>query len=303
MTCSSWPGSALTRSSDGSRAVTSLMCSPIKRCRSDSARVTTLVEIEHLRLQDLLAAEGQQLLGQRRGAFAGPPHLLDVGARGMPGLEFLEHEVAVAEDGREQVVEVVGDAAGQASDGFHLARLLELILERAARVLHLRPRLEIVDQPLLGTFDLARHDVEGARQPANLIATGAADASRVVALGDGFSRVGQRRQRRGDLPGKQRHQDHRAPHQHCRDEEDPAEEVPGRRHHGLARKLDPDPPRRVCDLADGSDVGRAIGRARTRTSRARRCRPAAAGSAARDRSTRRRPRCQPAPWPLRRRGD
>ena len=128
------------------------------------------VEIEHLRLQDLLTAEGQQLLGQRCGAFAGPPHLLDVGACGMPGLEFVEHEVAVAEDDGEQVVEVVGDAAGEASDGFHLARLLELILQSAARVFHLHPCLEIVDQPLLGTLNLARHDVESTRQPANLIA-------------------------------------------------------------------------------------------------------------------------------------
>ncbi len=129
-----------------------------------------LIEVQHLRLQDLLAAEREQLLGQRRGAFTGPPHLLDVGARGMPGFEFLEHQVAVAEDGREQVVEVVRDAAGQAADGLHLPRLLELFLERVARLLHLRPRLEIVQQSLLGAFDLAGHRVERARQPADLVA-------------------------------------------------------------------------------------------------------------------------------------
>ena len=178
----------------------------------------------------------------------------------MSRLEFLEHEVAVAEDGREQVVEVVGDAARQAPDGFHLARLLELILERAARVLHLRPRLEIVQQPLLGTFNLVRHRVKRPRQPANLIAAGPADASRVIALRDGLGGVGQRGQRRRDLPRKHRHQDHGAPHQHCSDEEDPAQEVLGRRHDGLAWKLDPDAPRGVCDLAHRSDAGRVVGR-------------------------------------------
>ena len=39
---------------------------------------------------------------------------------------------AVAADDGEQVVEVVGHAAGQAADGLHLLRLAELLLQLAA---------------------------------------------------------------------------------------------------------------------------------------------------------------------------
>ncbi len=261
-----------------------------------------LVEFEHLWLQDLLAAEGQQLLRQRRRAFTGPPHLLDVGARGVPGFEFLEHQVAVPQNGREQVVEVVRDTARQSSDGFHLARLLELFFERVPRVFHLRPGLEILDQPPLGTFDLAPHGVERARQPANLIAARAADPPRVVAHRDGFGGVGERRQRGGDLRGKQRHQDHGAPHEHEGDKEDLAEKRFGRGHDGLAWKLDPDTPRRPGDLADGADACGAVGRFVSRTCRARRPPPAGAGPGSSDPSRRGRRRCRPAPARRRRPG-
>ena len=115
-----------------------------------------LIEIEHLRLQDLLAAEGQQLLREQRGAFAGPPHLLDVATRRVGGLEIVEHEVAVAEDGGQQVVEVVRHPAGQAAHRLHFARLLQLLFEGATRLLHLRAHLQVVDQALLRAFDLVR---------------------------------------------------------------------------------------------------------------------------------------------------
>ena len=44
-------------------------------------------------------------------------------------LHVLQHQFAVADDDREKVVEVVRDAAGQPSDGFHLLRLPELLFE------------------------------------------------------------------------------------------------------------------------------------------------------------------------------
>ena len=218
-----------------------------------------LIEFQHLWLQDLLAAEGQQLLRQRRRAFAGAPHLLDVGARGVPGLEFLEHQIAVPQNGREQVVEVVRDTPGQSSDGFHLARLLELFFERTPRVLHHRPGLEILDQPPLGTLDLAPHGVERARQPADLIAASAANPPRVVAHRDGFGGMCERCQRCGDLRGKQRHKGHGTPNEHEGDKEDLSEKRCGRGHDGLAWKLDPDTPRRSGDLTNGADASGAVG--------------------------------------------
>ena len=48
---------------------------------------------------------------------------------GSPGAEAIEDQIAVAVDHREQVVEVVRDAAGQPADRFHLLRLTELLLQ------------------------------------------------------------------------------------------------------------------------------------------------------------------------------
>jgi hypothetical protein len=49
-----------------------------------------------------------------------------------------QHEVAISQDRRQDIVEIVGDAAGQLSDRLHLGRLGDLALEpvRLAIVLH-----------------------------------------------------------------------------------------------------------------------------------------------------------------------
>ena len=48
---------------------------------------------------------------------------------GIGGIEPVERHLAESDDGGQQVVEVVRDAAGQLSDSFHLLRLPELLLE------------------------------------------------------------------------------------------------------------------------------------------------------------------------------
>ena len=50
---------------------------------------------------------------------------------GSCGERRVEGHVAVAEHRRQEVVEVVGDAAGELADGLHLLRLAELLLEDA----------------------------------------------------------------------------------------------------------------------------------------------------------------------------
>ena len=84
------------------------------------------VEIQHARLQDLLAAEGQQLPGQSRGAFPGLMDLLEVGPQRIARAQVGEQQLAVAVDDGQQVVEVVSHAARQTPDRFHLLGLLEL---------------------------------------------------------------------------------------------------------------------------------------------------------------------------------
>ena len=90
------------------------------------------VQVEQRRLDDLLAAEGEQLARQARGTRARPLDLRHVDLARIVGIEIVQYQVAVPENHGQQIVEVVRDAAGQPPDGFHLLRLLVLLFERAA---------------------------------------------------------------------------------------------------------------------------------------------------------------------------
>ena len=78
-----------------------------------------------------LAAEGEQLRGQGGGPFTGIAHLSQRLAPGRHWRLVVEQQRGVAVDHREQVVEVVGDAARQLSDRLHLLRLPDLLAEPA----------------------------------------------------------------------------------------------------------------------------------------------------------------------------
>ena len=213
-----------------------------------------LVEVQYLWLQDLPAAEGEKLSRERCRTLAGAAHVLDIGARGMARLEFLEHEVAVAEDRRQQVVEVVRDAAGQAADRLHFARLHQLVLELPTVFLHFGAGLQVLEQPLLRAGNLLAHRVEGARQPSDLVAAVARNALPVVALRDALGGVGQFDQRPSDLRRDERDKDDRDPDDDAADHENPRTERGSGRHHERARKLHPDAPGRAWDDAHGADT-------------------------------------------------
>src|SRR5207248_234170 len=95
-----------------------------------------VVEADDAGLDDLPPAEGEQLVGQGRGAFGGAADLLDVAAdlRPAAGLltggriaggdaDLLLDEGGVVEDDGEQVVEVVRHAAGELTEAFQPLRL------------------------------------------------------------------------------------------------------------------------------------------------------------------------------------
>jgi hypothetical protein len=93
------------------------------------------VEAEDDRAGDLLAAEQEQLAGEAGGAFGG---VFDVeqafGERGgallsRHGFHAAEQEFTLAEDDGEEIVEVVGNAAGQPPDGLHLLGVAKLCFE------------------------------------------------------------------------------------------------------------------------------------------------------------------------------
>ena len=71
-----------------------------------------LTKVEHLRLEHLLTAEGEELFREVRGPHPCCVDLFDVGAEDLVELELGADHFCVAEDDGQDVVEVVRDAAG-----------------------------------------------------------------------------------------------------------------------------------------------------------------------------------------------
>ena len=95
-----------------------------------------VVEVEGAVVEALLAGEGEELLRQRRGALS---RLADIAHRpahpalvGVRSLQVGRQGIGVAEDHLEQVVEVVGDAAGELTERLHLLRLVQRFLRGPA---------------------------------------------------------------------------------------------------------------------------------------------------------------------------
>ena len=88
-----------------------------------------VVEIQYPRLEDLLAAESEQLAGQCGGADSGRHHFSDSFACGCARWQVRQEEFAIPSDDRQEVVEVVGHASGEAPDGLHPLCLAKLLLE------------------------------------------------------------------------------------------------------------------------------------------------------------------------------
>ncbi len=117
------------------------------------------VQVDDLRRQHLLAAEGEQLARKRGGAFGGAGDFLSGTAKFGVGRHALEQEFRVAGDHHQQVIEVVRDASGETADGFHFLRLAELLLEGAALGDVLGE--DFVGGAVLGIFDGAAGHASG----------------------------------------------------------------------------------------------------------------------------------------------
>ena len=88
-----------------------------------------VADVEHARLQCLLAREGQQLPHEIGGAVAVLLDLHDVGERRVARPEPHQQQVAEPDHRGQQIVEIMRDAAGELSDRLHLLRLRELHFE------------------------------------------------------------------------------------------------------------------------------------------------------------------------------
>ena len=91
--------------------------------------VDQLVQIDIPNVDDLFAAEDQQLTGQMRGAVDRGSDLFERFSHLRFDVLFLHQERGVTLDDTEQIVKVMSDAGGQLADGFHLLRLALLCLQ------------------------------------------------------------------------------------------------------------------------------------------------------------------------------
>ncbi len=85
-----------------------------------------VVEVEDGGPQRLPAREGEELLDEPRRALGVLLDVHDVAERGVRRAVVLQQKVREADDGRQHVVEVVRDPAGELADGLHLLALRDL---------------------------------------------------------------------------------------------------------------------------------------------------------------------------------
>src|SRR2546422_92046 len=111
---------------------------------------STLFPYTTLFRSHLLPAERQELARQVRRPDRRLLDLLRLRVLRVVGTERPAQEIHGAEDGGEQVIEVVGDAAGQAAHGLHFLGLAQPLLERALVRHVLDDELEALERPVRG---------------------------------------------------------------------------------------------------------------------------------------------------------
>ena len=75
--------------------------------------------IDDHRIERLSATEGKKLLSQSRRAPSGGANFGDVISQSSFDLAFVQKQITVTEDGGQEIIEVVRDAAGQLAERFH----------------------------------------------------------------------------------------------------------------------------------------------------------------------------------------
>ena len=105
------------------------MSSLISRASIGCKSIDDRIDVEDRRLDDFLAAECQELACQAGSAHAGFLNFRDLDSPLVAGRDVLEQDLAETENHRQEVVEIVRDAAGEASNRLHFLGLLELRLE------------------------------------------------------------------------------------------------------------------------------------------------------------------------------
>ena len=87
------------------------------------------IQVQHPRFRDIPPAEAEQLLGQAGCPLARLPDMYRVPPQRVGRIQFPLQQMRAQLDNGQQVVEIVGDAACQPAQRFHLLRLLDLPLQ------------------------------------------------------------------------------------------------------------------------------------------------------------------------------
>ena len=88
-------------------------------------------DVDEPRPKRLLPREGEQLLGDPFAALGCPNGRFDERTPLVVGRQTLLEQVQVAQDDAQQVIEIMGDAAGELADDPQLLALMELRLQRS----------------------------------------------------------------------------------------------------------------------------------------------------------------------------
>src|SRR5205814_6205484 len=102
---------------------------------------------QHRGGEDLLSAEGQELHRQPAGAGRGLLDDVEAATQRIDERQLAEHQLAVTRDDRQQIVEVVREAARQTADRLDLLELADLLLALVQRLLHALPLDTLSDLP------------------------------------------------------------------------------------------------------------------------------------------------------------
>src|SRR5690606_35625266 len=114
------------------------------------------VQIDRLRLQDLLTAECQELASQPGGPCRGVPDLLGILPQRIGLPQAIEEELCVPLYRSEDIVEIMRHRTGQTPYRLHLLRVSELRLTLRQRLLRLLARRRVT----VDTIDMRRAILE-----------------------------------------------------------------------------------------------------------------------------------------------
>src|SRR5450755_828634 len=86
-----------------------------------------MIQAEHSGLQNLLAAKGQKLAGERRSVLPRFENFPQAPSRHFSESRIFQEYLAVPVDDAEKIVEIVRNSSGELTNGFHFQRLTKLL--------------------------------------------------------------------------------------------------------------------------------------------------------------------------------